>query len=105
MGVGTLPGTEIDVPGLTKVGDAVAGVAARMAGTSRSVEGWIYQGKQAFEGSTVCSSTMGYAADMWSREIAEMAAEVRTFGDDLKRTAADYRAYDELTAQQLRQIS
>ena len=104
MGVASLPRTEIDIPGLTGVGNAVAGVAARMEHTARDIEGWSYQGRHAFEGSMVCSSTMGSAADAWAREIREMAGEVRRFGEDLKRTAADYQAYDDLTAQQVRQI-
>jgi hypothetical protein len=104
MGVAGLPETEIDVPGLTGVGNAVAGVAARMTGTARDIEGWAYQGRHAFEGSVVCSSGMSSAASTWAREIQEMAGEVRRFGEDLKRTAADYQAYDDLTAQQVRQI-
>jgi len=104
MGVARLPRTEIDVPGLTRVGDAVTDVAARMAATARDIEGWSYQGQGAFEGSLVCASNLSHTAHTWALEIREMSGAVRKLGEDLKRTAADYQAYDQLTAQQLRQI-
>jgi len=98
-----VPRTEIDVPGLTRMGDAVGQVAARLRDTSERVDAWSHEGRDAVEGSITCSQMVG-AAYTWCLELKQLAADVQRYGDDLKRTAADYRAYDELTARQLRQI-
>ncbi|MEV4701915.1 hypothetical protein [Actinoplanes sp. NPDC049316] len=98
-----MPRTEIDVPALTRMGDAVGQVAARLRETSERVDGWSHEGGRAVEGSITCSQMAGVAYD-WFLELGQLADEVQRYGDDLKRTAADYRAYDELTARQLRQI-
>lgn len=99
-----MPETEIDVPEVLGIGAAVGRVAARLGTTSTGVEGWAYTGQDAVDGSVVCASEMIAAAHAWAREIADLGAAVRRYGDDLVRTAQDYRAYDDLTAQQLRQV-
>jgi hypothetical protein len=99
-----MPETQIDAAELTRIGAAVGKVATRMKGTSTHIEGWAYTGRNAVEGSSVCASDMIAAAHAWSREIGELAGAVRRYGDDLVRTATDYESYDNLTAQQLRQI-
>ena len=99
-----MPETEIDVPELIGIGAAVGKVAARLEATSADVEGWASSGEHAVDGSLVCASEMVAAAYAWAREIKDLGAAVRRYGADLKRTAQDYRAYDDLTAQQVRQV-
>ncbi|GAA2512583.1 hypothetical protein [Winogradskya humida] len=100
-----MPSTEIDVPELIKIGEGIGGVAERLHRTAADVEGWSSQGGNAVEGSYLCAGTMYSTAAAWSRELDQLAGTVKKLGADLTTTATDYQSYDDLTAQQLRQIS
>jgi hypothetical protein len=100
-----MPGTEIHVPELTRIGEGVGKVAERLHRTAARIEDWSYQGQNAVEGSYLCAGTMSSTADAWSRELDQLAGAVKKLGADLTTTATDYQSYDDLTAQQLRQVS
>jgi hypothetical protein len=95
--------TNIDVPELITIGEAVAEVAGRLDRVAGGIANWESAANGAVDGSVTCAGALADAAMHWTGTLAALAAEIRDYGVELHRSAVDYRAADELAARQLRQ--
>ena len=100
-GISMGEGARVDVPELTGIGDAVLDVAGRLDRVATGIETWEYAAQHAVDGAAMCYSEMSYAAMRWQGTLTQLAAEVREFGSELRRTAEDYRAADAAAADRL----
>ncbi len=85
----------VDIPGLQKVGTAVAGSAARFEAAHAGHAGQLDVG-----GSTVWATAQAAsaAAERWGGFVKQLAGQVRGLGADLSKAAADYQASDDAAA-------
>jgi hypothetical protein len=86
--------TSIDVPEVDRIGDAVLAVAGRLERVAAAVDGWEHAADDAVEGAEMCYSAAAYAAGSWRYTLADLAASVRQFGEQVHRAAAGYRQAD-----------
>jgi hypothetical protein len=85
----------VDIPGLHKVGTAVAGSAAGFEAAHAGHAGQLVVG-----GPTVWATTQAAsaAAERWGGFVKQLAGQVRGLGTDLSKAAADYQSTDQAAA-------
>ncbi|MET0423079.1 MAG: hypothetical protein ABW046_04355 [Actinoplanes sp.] len=93
--------TSLDLPELTRMGDAVVETADELGRAVAGIPGWADTARDAVAGSLVCAAA-GEAARGWQVTLTLLVGEVRDFGDGLQRAAEDYRAADVAAAARLR---
>ena len=94
--------TRIDSAELTRVSAAVLEVADdldELVGEMLSLESPV---PDAVAGSSMCQVSLPAAAQGWHGSLTALAGQVRDFGADLGRSAADYREADALAAARVR---
>ncbi|MGX6601179.1 hypothetical protein ACWKSP_03435 [Micromonosporaceae bacterium Da 78-11] len=94
--------TQIDVPELIRIGDAVRDVSVRLDRTTDEMRGWEYAAPHAVEGAIMCGTGLAHAVRGWEATLGSLAREVRAFGDGLRQSASDYREADAFAAERLR---
>jgi hypothetical protein len=87
--------TGMDVSALMTDGDEVADVGERLAGDAAGIYGWSMRAGEAVAGSLMCPSRMSQSGFGWEVTLGKLADEVRAFGGELRRAAAEYRDADE----------
>ena len=95
--------TNIDVPELMTIGEAVTEVAGRLDRVTGGIAHWEFAANGAVDGSVTCAGALADAALHWTDTLAALVAEIRDCGAELHRSAVDYRAADELAARQFRE--
>jgi hypothetical protein len=93
--------TSLDIPELTRMGDAVVDTADELGRAVAGIPGWADIARGAVAGSVACVAA-GETARDWQVTLTLMVGEVRDFGDGLQRAAEDYRAADVAAAARLR---
>ncbi len=94
--------TQIDSVELTRISAAVLGVAAGLEEIADEMLSLHDSVRGAVEGSAMCQQSMPTAAECWDGSLNALARQVRDFGADLGRSAADYREADALAAARIR---
>jgi hypothetical protein len=94
--------TQIDSAELTRISAAVLGVAAGLAEAADEMMTLHDAVRGAVEGSAMVQDSMPEAAGCWTGSLNALARQVRDFGTDLGRSAADYREADALAAARVR---
>jgi hypothetical protein len=103
-GVRTVDGvTNIDVPELMTIGEAVTDVADRLGRVTGEISGWESMPLGTVDGSVACAGALVDATSYWRETMTGLVEEIRGYGADLHRSAADYRAADELAARRYRE--
>jgi hypothetical protein len=89
----------VDIPGLAKVGTAVADSAAgfEQAHAAHAARLRIGGSSPAWAGAEAAAT----AADRWGAFLRQVAGQVRALGADLTRSAADHRAADDAAARRI----
>ena len=95
--------TSLDIPELTRMGDAVVDTADRLGRVAAGVPNWADTARAALDGSQICAFAAATAARGWQAPLTQLAGEVRDFGDGLRRSAEDYQASDEAAAARVRE--
>lgn len=94
--------TQIDSAELARISAAVLDVAAGLAETADEMLTLHSAARDAVAGSTMGRVSLPAAAEGWNGSLNSLARQVRDFGADLGRSAADYREADALAAARLR---
>ena len=90
----------IDQPHVSKIGNAVSGVAGRLERIAGEVDRCGAINTPAVEGSAALVATDSYASH-WRQALTDLAGQVRGFGDDLHKAAGDYHETDAEAAAEL----
>ncbi|WP_127504247.1 type VII secretion target [Actinoplanes solisilvae] len=93
--------TSIDAPAVHAIGEAVTGVAERLAAVTDRIPEWKRASQGAIEGAITCDVALVDAARRWAGTLDSLTALIRDHGGDLRAAAADYTAADSSAAERI----